>query len=221
MADTRTKVYFDNKAVSFDSIYLNETPLEKIFNKFFRKAVYERFEFALHESGDVRNKTVLDIGCGSGRYMVEYAKRGASKVIGIDFSENMLKLASELLNQEKVIDKCELIKGDFLTRTFAEKVDIIVAMGLFDYVSDPVKFMKKIVTVSRGVILASFPAPSLLRSRIRSLRYRMQNCPLYLYDDKMISGIAEASGIRNYQLQYIRHSGQGYFFRGHVNNDIA
>src|ERR1700719_193915 len=42
-------------------------------------------EYAFHLLGDIRNKTVVDLGCGTGENMVPLAMRGAN-VIGIDIS---------------------------------------------------------------------------------------------------------------------------------------
>lgn len=50
---------------------------------------------ALIDKGIINNEsTVLDIGCGSGQFAVELGKR-TKKVVGLDFSKNMLSYASE------------------------------------------------------------------------------------------------------------------------------
>ena len=43
-----------------------------------------------------RHDSILDAGCGTGRYCVAFAKAG-SKVTGVDFSEKMLAVAREHL----------------------------------------------------------------------------------------------------------------------------
>jgi len=45
---------------------------------------------------DVAGKTVLDVGCGSGRYLRILRERGAHRVAGIDFSAAMLGRARGL-----------------------------------------------------------------------------------------------------------------------------
>ena len=58
-------------------------------------------------SGDIENKTVLDLGCGSGRLTIGSVLMGAKKAIGIDIDNNVLEtarenveLAEKLTNQE-------------------------------------------------------------------------------------------------------------------------
>jgi len=53
-------------------------------------------EYAFYLLGDVRGKTVLDIGCGSGENIVPLAIRGAN-VIGIDISPELVRLARKRL----------------------------------------------------------------------------------------------------------------------------
>lgn len=42
---------------------------------------------------DLSGKAVLDLGCGKGERCVDFIRRGAAKVVGIDISENMLSEA--------------------------------------------------------------------------------------------------------------------------------
>ena len=42
---------------------------------------------------DLQNKMILDLGCGYGENCIEFVKKGAEKVIGIDISQKMLDIA--------------------------------------------------------------------------------------------------------------------------------
>jgi len=53
-------------------------------------------EYAYALLGDIRGKTVLDLGCGSGENSLLLARRGAD-VIGVDISESLLALARRRL----------------------------------------------------------------------------------------------------------------------------
>jgi ubiquinone/menaquinone biosynthesis C-methylase UbiE len=53
-------------------------------------------EYAFALLGDVRGKTVVDFGCGSGENSLLLARRGAS-VVGIDISDSLINLARRRL----------------------------------------------------------------------------------------------------------------------------
>ncbi|NHB63260.1 class I SAM-dependent methyltransferase [Photorhabdus sp. RW14-46] len=50
-------------------------------------------------AGDIHGKSVLDLACGYGLFSREYRNRGASKVIGVDISENMIAIAKSKSQQ--------------------------------------------------------------------------------------------------------------------------
>ncbi|MBV8889180.1 MAG: TIGR04290 family methyltransferase [Alphaproteobacteria bacterium] len=52
---------------------------------------WRRFANAL--PADLRGKTVLDIGCNGGFYAIEMKRRGADRVVGVDFDEDYLRQA--------------------------------------------------------------------------------------------------------------------------------
>ena len=111
---------------------------------------------------DLKGKKVLDVGCGSGVFVVEFVKRGAS-VIGIDYSKKMIKLA------ENETEKYKLPKNKFKLQIAGATnlpfknnyFDIILATGLTDYLSDleNEKFIKEASrTIKKGGhLLVSFP----------------------------------------------------------------
>ena len=49
--------------------------------------------FTAHQFGDIENKTVIDLGCGTGIFSTGAALTGAEKVIGIDIDEGAVKTA--------------------------------------------------------------------------------------------------------------------------------
>jgi SAM-dependent methyltransferase len=208
--------YWHDQAKTFDSIYLDESKVARRINELFRSAMYDRFHIALAESGDVRGKRVLDIGCGSGHYEVEYAKRGAEKVVGIDFAPAMLDLARRLTEREGVADRCTFVQGDFTEYPFDEKFDVVLAIGVFDYVADAAPFLRRMAERSRGKVIASFPAKNLVRMRFRKWRYGLRNCPVYFYSEAELNEVARSVGFREYKLVHMPRSGGGYVLVGEV-----
>ena len=55
---------------------------------------------------DLAGMAVLDLGCGTGEDCFEYARRGVSRVVGIDISENMLSVAREKNADPRVEYRC-------------------------------------------------------------------------------------------------------------------
>src|SRR6476661_1915043 len=49
--------------------------------------------FARAVPKDLTGKTVLDIGCNAGFYSIEMKRRGAARVLGVDFDEDYLRQA--------------------------------------------------------------------------------------------------------------------------------
>ncbi|HEX8312146.1 MAG TPA: TIGR04290 family methyltransferase [Chthoniobacteraceae bacterium] len=95
---------------------------------------WKRFAHAI--PADLRGKTVLDIGCNGGFYSLEMKRRGADRVLGIDFDERYLaqaKLAAEVegldieLQQMSVYDVAKL----------GEKFDVVIFMGVLYHLRHP------------------------------------------------------------------------------------
>jgi cyclopropane fatty-acyl-phospholipid synthase-like methyltransferase len=207
---------FDRDARDFDAIYRLERSLwSRWFNKTFRKAVFERYDITLREAGDVAGKNVLDIGCGSGVCSVDFARRGAAKVIGIDFSKNMLALARREADNHGVADRIQFIQMDFLDATLPREFDVTIAIGVFDYLPDPVMFLKKMASVTRGRVIASFPGHSLVRERARRLRYALSGRgSVFFYTESHVRQLAAAAGFRSHRIIPIASSGTGFVLVG-------
>lgn len=82
--------------------------------------------------GDVKNKRILDLGCGDGAYARELARRGAD-VIGIDGSECLLKVARQRAEAEGVFLQFMHLNASALNGIESASFDIVVAsMSLMD-----------------------------------------------------------------------------------------
>jgi 2-polyprenyl-3-methyl-5-hydroxy-6-metoxy-1,4-benzoquinol methylase len=214
--DSRTQHYFDQHAAQFDSIYHEAQPLQRALNRTFRKAIYERFAITFEQSDPIAGKTVLDIGCGSGRYAVEFARLGAARVVGVDYAPGMLSLAREYAQASGVGAQCEFIQGDFTAQVIDQQFDVVIAIGVFDYQHKPVEFMRKMVQHGRGRIIATFPGRSLIRMPLRKLRYWFGNCPVLFYREDEVREIGRQAGLRTVKIIPIHSSGTGFVLVGDV-----
>jgi len=214
---------FERDAQSFDAIYrLERSPFWRWVNTTFRKAVFERYTITFEQAGDVTGKKILDVGCGSGVYSVDFARRGARRVVGVDFSENMLELARQEAEQHRVADRCEFIQADFLELDLEDRFDISIAMGVFDYVPDQVTFLRKMVALTTGKVIVAFPSHSLLREPARRLRYKLAGKgDIYLYSQDDVERIAGEAGLREKEIIHIPSSGGVFVLVGKPTTDAS
>jgi 2-polyprenyl-3-methyl-5-hydroxy-6-metoxy-1,4-benzoquinol methylase len=68
-------------------------------------------EFAFHLLGDVRGKTIMDLGCGEGLNTVILASLGA-KVISVDISDNSLEVTYNRAVANEVAENVTLMHSD-------------------------------------------------------------------------------------------------------------
>ncbi|PVD29209.1 hypothetical protein C0Q70_11806 [Pomacea canaliculata] len=92
-------------------------------------------DFMLKNSDILKDKVVLDVGCGTGILSMFAVKAGARHVIGVDQSE-IIYQAMDIARENGLQDKITFLKGrleDITLPVEFEKVDIIVSewMGYF------------------------------------------------------------------------------------------
>lgn len=90
--------------------------------------------------GTVRNKSVLDIGCGCGFDMAELSALGASGT-GLDISKHSLQIAKERLGGDF---RWDLLHEDFFTYTTDNKYDIVIFSMVVMHYSDLDLVFKKL-----------------------------------------------------------------------------
>ncbi len=84
---------------------INRSGWDRIASDFYGAAALPNYgpfaptETDLNLLGEVRGKTVLEIGCGSGHSLLYLAGRGASELWGIDLSAKQIELAASLLRE--------------------------------------------------------------------------------------------------------------------------
>ena len=95
---------------------------------------WERFEKAIPM--DLRGKTVLDIGCNGGFYSIEMKRRGADRVLGIDFDDRYLaqaRFAAASLGFAIEFRKLSV----YDVHKLDERFDVVLFLGVFYHLRHP------------------------------------------------------------------------------------
>src|SRR6185436_4971621 len=146
MTSDRTQGFFHQYANDFDAIYSNRGGVvDGVLNRLFRKSMKLRFVKSVEGCNPIQGKTVLDVGCGPGHYSITLAQRGARQVVGLDFADGMLEIATRHAAAAGVGDRCRFMVGDFLTHDPPEPFDYVIVMGFMDYMGDPRKVIRKVL----------------------------------------------------------------------------
>lgn len=113
------KKMFSSIAPSYD--FLNHF-LSFYFDKIWRKKAVKIFSPKADE-------IYLDLCCGTGDFGIQLSKRGETKIVGLDFSIEMLKIA------RKKTDKMCFVNGDAMNIPFKDETfdGCIVAFGIRNY----------------------------------------------------------------------------------------
>ncbi len=136
------------------------------------------------------SKTVLDVGCGEGYCARKVVDLGASKIIGCDISQEMIKSAiatSEGDNRfkfypapccdllKKMNEQCEYLEID----NAEESVDLAIAVFLFNYLTttEMTDTMMQIYSALKpqGVFIFSVPHPSMIFCHDKHAIFRLDS----------------------------------------------
>lgn len=92
--------------------------------------------FADAVPADLSGRTVLDIGCNGGFYAMEMKRRGADRVLGIDFDEDYLaqaRFAAEVAGLDIEFRRLSV----YDVASLGERFDLVVFMGVFYHLRHP------------------------------------------------------------------------------------
>jgi len=208
----KVRSHFHATAAEFDAIYSGDKGrLSRWLDRRLRWDMYERFRRTVAECSEP-GLSVLDVGCGSGRFSVAVARAGAREVVGLDFAESMLDIARRLAEKEGVADRCRFLNADFMEQKFARPFDVTLAIGLFDYVADCMPFLRKMRRLSRSKVVAVFPRKWTWRAPVRKVRLALRGCPVYFFTRPQVERLMAQAGFERLTIDRL---GKLYFVVGH------
>jgi len=193
------KEYWDKKIIdweesSYENICKELSLIEKIATRF-RNPIKKRKEILLDLIKDkIKDKTILELGCGSGKLCFEFLNSGARRVIGMDISDEAIKAAKEKsisLGLEKV---SEFFVADLKNDIDLPNADFVVGLGFIDYID--IHSLKKLFTKIKGEFIFSFPQKKMnLINMLHYVYLKSQGCPaFYKFNRKEFDNIPGMPG---------------------------
>ena len=202
--------FFDGFATVFDTLYDKKRgPLMRWVDEHYRSDMFIRFQWTFEKLPDLHHKTVADIGCGSGAYVTEALRRGASHVFAIDPAPGMLSLLRQRLAEMGSEPRCTILAGVF-PEVLPPECDHAIVMGVMDYVPDACAFLRALRKVTKTSAMVSFPSKHWFRTPFRKFRYWARRCPVYFYDIMRIEELCRASNFTDFQMRKIPGAGMDY-----------
>jgi len=148
-----------------ERIFFNQFP-----QRLPEESVCTPLEYAFHLLGDIRGKTVIDLGCGDGENTVIFALGGA-RVLSIDNSERCLKATSKRAIAAGVSDSVELLHSDAANIPMAAgSADAVFAAGILRHV-DAVYTARQIRRVLKPGGTAVFLEPIARSTRLAAIKH--------------------------------------------------
>ena len=123
MNKAEVQAYFDKHAAWWDARMVRSQ--SKIDN-------------VLNASGVCKGKRVLDVACGTGVLFEDYIKHGAERIVGVDISPEMVRIARRKYPQSHI----EVYCADIEEIQFNEPFDCCVVYNALPHFLDPYRLIE-------------------------------------------------------------------------------
>lgn len=151
---------------------------------FFRHGELERRRIVCKWIPSTRNISIIDVGCGDGKFLSSIISGYPKKITIEDISSFMVSEAyKNLYNRAEIVEKkvCNSLvikSGNF---------DLILAIGIFDYYPNWEEAFKNLLLRSKHCIIASFPRVNNPRNWCRFIWFYILGIKLQLLNRKQLT----------------------------------
>ena len=198
--------YWDKHVVSWEaSTYFTDKNMPKPnlwdrFSTYFRgSSLYDRMTIALDLlKPHLNGLTVLDVGCASGRFADQLLAAGAARVVGVDISEDIIRIANERRLAGPNKDRLEFFAADLAKPANLPKVDLVTSLGVIEYF-DHNDMMTFLSNTKSKYFFHDFPdvarTTNWLVWWMRQVYIRVNKCPgVYLYERDDFTDMVKKAG---------------------------
>lgn len=91
-------------------------------------------EFLSQLVGDLSGKTLLDLGCGTGKFGLKFAA-SAREVVGVDISKNTIEIANNTAEKYEINNFRGLL-DDFKSNRYQDYFDVALAINVLHHTDD-------------------------------------------------------------------------------------
>tara|TARA_A100000164_G_C21853551_1_gene746287 strand:- start:250 stop:1272 length:1023 start_codon:yes stop_codon:yes gene_type:complete len=96
----------------------------------------------------IKNKTIVDFGCGHGNFLIAASLLGAKKCIGIDYGKDSILYANQITKKLGLTKKVKFYKRDIYNSKFTKNsFDFAIQNGVFHHLKNPDKAYQEIYRV--------------------------------------------------------------------------
>jgi len=169
--------------------------LQGTINRLFRRKTFQRrtgIIGRLLERHGLAEKTVLDLGCGSGEVSLLAARLGA-RVRGIDIVDRMIALARESAKSEASAGQVEFQVGDIMEMPL-ETVDVTLLVGVVEYYRDYQALLERAARATRELIIVADTRGPWWRRTLRRGLARLKRFNLYYRPPDRLSTVLAQAG---------------------------
>lgn len=154
--------------------------------------------YQLEKPQYVENGTLLDVGCGNGRYLLTMRSLGW-QVQGVELSEDGLKVCRSA--------GLDVHHGDLLSASLAaNSFDVVTARHLIEHVPDPHSFMAELARVLKpgGKLIIETPNSDALGRAYLGPKWFANDVPrhLILFSPTSLRVLAQKYGLKNSSVNY-------------------
>jgi len=125
-------------------------PFSRLYDRYPNRIFVKWFKQIAKEIKDRQiTGTILDIGTGPGRLPIEIAKQVADvRLIGIDISEDMVRIAKKNAKEEGLTGRIEFRLGSAYNTGFEDSsIDLVISTGLLHHLKEPAKAFNEIYRI--------------------------------------------------------------------------
>jgi SAM-dependent methyltransferase len=188
---------WQQEAVEFDKLY-GKSWEHKIpyFGRVLREGLERRENGALSFAGDLGGKTILDLGCGVGRFALRAASLGAT-VHGYDVSPSAIAIAKAKAAEAGLAERCHFEAADLANVDFPA-ADAWFDLGCFQYIADIGPILERLTHVPR--FFSELPQADHWQNVPRLIYRRLlKGNPYYTYSEADLRKVFSVCG--DYKIQ--------------------